>query len=63
MRDLLCASLRESDVGTQVSVCGLGRQAPRTRRTLSLLDVRDHSGIIQAVVEARSTFVVSTSYE
>ena len=65
MRDLLCASLRESDVGTQVSVCGWVAKRREHGEHLAFLDVRDHSGIIQAVVEGsvdvRSEYVVRVS--
>jgi aspartyl-tRNA synthetase len=65
MRDLLCASLRESDVGTKVSVCGWVAKRREHGEHLAFLDVRDHSGIIQAVVEGsvdvRSEYVVRVS--
>jgi aspartyl-tRNA synthetase len=62
MRDLLCASLRESDIGKQVSVCGWVAKRREHGEHLAFLDVRDHSGIIQAVVDGsvdvRSEYVV-----
>jgi aspartyl-tRNA synthetase len=65
MRDLLCASLRESDVGTEVSVCGWVAKRREHGEHLAFLDVRDHSGIIQAVVDGsvdvRSEYVVRVS--
>ncbi len=65
MRDLLCASLRESDVGTRVSVCGWVAKRREHGEHLAFLDVRDHSGIIQAVVDGsvdvRSEYVVRVS--
>ena len=65
MRDLLCASLRESDVGTQVNVCGWVAKRREHGEHLAFLDVRDHSGIIQAVVDGsvdvRSEYVVRVS--
>jgi aspartyl-tRNA synthetase len=65
MRDLLCASLRESDIGTQVSVCGWVAKRREHGEHLAFLDVRDHSGIIQAVVDGsvdvRSEYVVRVS--
>jgi len=39
MRDLLCASLRESDVGTQVSVCGWVAKRREHGEHLAFLDV------------------------
>jgi aspartyl-tRNA synthetase len=65
MRDLLCASLNENHVGTQVSVCGWVAKRREHGEHLAFLDVRDHSGIIQAVVEGsvdvRSEYVVRVS--
>jgi aspartyl-tRNA synthetase len=62
MRDLLCASLNESHVGVQVSVCGWVAKRREHGEHLAFLDVRDHSGIIQAVVDGtvdvRSEYVV-----
>jgi aspartyl-tRNA synthetase len=65
MRDLLCASPGESDVGRQVSVCGWVAKRREHGEHLAFLDVRDHSGIIQAVVDGsvdvRSEYVVRVS--
>src|SRR5579863_858300 len=65
MRDLLCASLNELHVGTQASVCGWVAKRREHGEHLAFLDVRDHSGIIQAVVEGsvdvRSEYVVRVS--
>src|SRR5579863_5403083 len=62
MRDLLCASLNESHVGTDVVVCGWVAKRREHGEHLAFLDVRDHSGIIQAVVDgtvdARAEYVV-----
>ncbi len=65
MRDLLCASLNESHVGSRVSVCGWVAKRREHGEHLAFLDVRDHSGIIQAVVDGsvdvRSEYVVRVS--
>ncbi len=62
MRDLLCASLNESHVGTSISVCGWVAKRREHGEHLAFLDVRDHTGIIQAVVDGsvdvRSEYVV-----
>jgi aspartyl-tRNA synthetase len=62
MRDLLCASLNERHVGSQVVVCGWVAKRREHGEHLAFLDVRDHSGIIQAVVDGsvdvRSEYVV-----
>ena len=61
MRDLLCASLDESDVGTQVSVCGWVAKRREHGEHLAFLDVRDHSGSSRRSWTARSTCAASTS--
>ncbi len=65
MRDLLCASLNESHVGTRVTVCGWVAKRREHGEHLAFLDVRDFSGIIQAVVDGsvdvRSEYVVRVS--
>jgi aspartyl-tRNA synthetase len=65
MRDLLCGSLNENHVGSQVSVCGWVAKRREHGEHLAFLDVRDYSGIIQAVVEGavdvRSEYVVRVS--
>ncbi len=62
MRDFLCASLREDHVGQRVAVCGWVAKRREHGEHLAFVDVRDHTGIIQAVVEGsvdvRSEFVV-----
>ena len=62
MRDLLCASLNESHVGRTVTVCGWVAKRREHGEHLAFLDLRDHSGLIQAVVEGsvdvRSEYVV-----
>ncbi|HEY5437558.1 MAG TPA: aspartate--tRNA ligase [Acidimicrobiales bacterium] len=62
MRDFLCASLREEHVGQQVAVCGWVAKRREHGEHLAFLDVRDHTGVIQAVVEGsvdvRSEYVV-----
>jgi aspartyl-tRNA synthetase len=62
MRDLLCASLNENHVGTSVSVCGWVAKRREHGEHLAFLDVRDHTGIVQAVVDGsvdvRSEYVV-----
>src|ERR1700689_819326 len=62
MRDSLCASFREGDIGTQVSVCGWVARRREHGEHLAFLDVRDHTGIVQCVVDGahalRSEYVV-----
>lgn len=47
-RDTLCGSLREGDVGKHVELCGWVDRH-RDLGGLVFVDVRDHSGIVQAV--------------
>ena len=62
LRDLLCASVNESHVGERVSVCGWVAKRREHGEHLAFLDIRDHSGVVQAVVEGsvdvRSEYVV-----
>ena len=62
LRDLLCASVNENHVGERVSVCGWVAKRREHGEHLAFLDVRDRSGVVQAVIEgsvdARSEYVV-----
>jgi aspartyl-tRNA synthetase len=62
MRTDLCGALRSDDIGRTVSVCGwVGRRREHGEH-LAFLDLRDHSGILQCVVDGtvdvRSEYVV-----
>jgi aspartyl-tRNA synthetase len=62
MRTHLCGDLRSDDVGETVAVCGwVGRRREHGEH-LAFIDLRDHSGIIQCVVnedvDVRSEYVV-----
>jgi aspartyl-tRNA synthetase len=65
LRDLLCGSVSESHVGERVSVCGWVAKRREHGEHLAFLDIRDRSGVVQAVVEgsvdARSEYVVRVS--
>lgn len=62
LRDLLCGSVNENHVGERVSVCGWVAKRREHGEHLAFLDVRDRSGVVQAVIEgsvdARSEYVV-----
>jgi aspartyl-tRNA synthetase len=51
LRDWLCTSVNVSMVGTRVSVCGWVAKRREHGEHLAFLDLRDRSGILQAVVE------------
>jgi aspartyl-tRNA synthetase len=51
MRDGLCASLNATMVGSRVSVCGWVAKRREHGEHLAFLDLRDRSGLLQAVVE------------
>ncbi len=51
MRTHYCGTLRPADVGMQVSVCGWVSRRREHGEHLVFLDVRDHTGIVQCVVE------------
>ncbi|MFN3254587.1 MAG: aspartate--tRNA ligase [Ilumatobacter sp.] len=62
MRTHLCGELRPEQIGVTVSVCGwVGRRREHGEH-LAFIDLRDHSGIIQCVVnddvDVRSEYVV-----
>jgi aspartyl-tRNA synthetase len=62
LRDLLCASIDQSHVGRSISVCGWVAKRREHGEHLAFLDIRDRSGLVQAVVEGsldvRSEYVV-----
>jgi len=62
MRTHLCGDIRDSHIGSTVSVCGwVGRRREHGEH-LAFVDLRDHSGIIQCVVDndvdVRSEYVL-----
>lgn len=62
LRTHMCGDLRESDIGTTVSVCGwVGRRREHGEK-LAFVDLRDHTGVIQCVVDndvdVRSEYVI-----
>ena len=62
MRSHLCGDLRSADIGAEVAVCGwVGRRREHGEH-LAFVDLRDHSGILQCVinnnVDVRSEYVV-----
>jgi aspartyl-tRNA synthetase len=62
LRDLLCASLDETHIGRVLSVCGWVAKRREHGEHLAFLDIRDRSGLVQAVVDGsvdvRSEYVV-----
>ncbi len=62
LRDLLCASIGVEHIGQRVSVCGWVAKRREHGEHLAFLDVRDRSGLVQAVVagsiDVRAEFVV-----
>src|SRR5580658_5972720 len=63
LRTHLCGVLRPSDEGALVTVCGwVGRRREHGEH-LAFIDLRDHSGVIQCVidnkVDARSEWVLA----
>src|SRR3546814_14361011 len=62
MRTHMCGELRSSDAGAQVAVCGwVGRRREHGEH-LAFVDLRDHTGVVQCVVDGaadlRSEYVV-----
>jgi aspartyl-tRNA synthetase len=62
LRDLLCGSINEGHIGERLSVCGWVAKRREHGEHLAFLDIRDRSGVVQAVVEGsvdvRSEYVV-----
>ena len=65
MRTHYCGALRAKDVGAHVSVCGWVARRREHGEHLAFIDVRDHTGFIQCVVDGghalRSEYVVRVS--
>ena len=65
MRTHMCGELRPEHVGQAVSVCGWVASRREHGQNLAFVDVRDHTGLVQCVVdgaaELRSEFVVRIS--
>lgn len=62
LRTHRCGDLRESDIGSVVSVCGWVSRRREHGEHLAFVDLRDYSGIVQCVVDnsvdVRSEYVV-----
>jgi aspartyl-tRNA synthetase len=62
LRDLLCGSINENHIGERLSVCGWVAKRREHGEHLAFLDIRDRSGVVQAVVEGsldvKSEYVV-----
>jgi len=62
MRTHMCGDLRTGDVGATVSVCGWVARRREHGEHLAFVDLRDHSGVVQCVVDnsvdVRSEWVV-----
>ncbi|MFZ9291422.1 MAG: OB-fold nucleic acid binding domain-containing protein, partial [Ilumatobacteraceae bacterium] len=62
LRTHRCGDLRAADVGARVTLCGWVSRRREHGEHLAFLDLRDHSGVVQCVVDgavdARSEWVV-----
>ena len=65
LRTHLCGVLRKADVGDQVTVCGWVARRREHGEHLAFVDLRDHTGIIQCVIDhatdVRSEWVIAVS--
>ena len=62
MRTHLCGELRDTHIGSTVSVCGWVARRREHGEKLAFVDLRDHTGIVQCVVDndvdVRSEYVI-----
>ena len=62
LRDSLCASVASAEIGSRVTVCGWVAKRREHGEHLAFLDLRDRSGVLQAVVDGsvdvRNEYVV-----
>ena len=62
MRTHMCGELNTNDIGSSVSVCGWVSRRREHGEKLAFVDLRDHSGVVQCVVDndvdVRSEYVV-----
>ena len=62
MRDRHCGTLRAADVGQRLAVCGWVAKRREHGEHLAFVDLRDHTGLIQCVidgsVEVRGEYVL-----
>ncbi|MFN2608378.1 MAG: aspartate--tRNA ligase [Acidimicrobiales bacterium] len=65
MRTAWCGGLRLADVGTEVRLCGWVDRRREHGEHLAFVDLRDHTGIVQCVVDGasdlRSEYVVAVT--
>lgn len=65
MRTDHCGTLRASDIGREVAVCGWVARRREHGEHLAFIDLRDHTGLVQCVVDGaadlRSEYVVRIS--
>ena len=55
LRTRYCGTVGIADVGTEVCVCGWVARRREHGEHLAFLDVRDHTGVVQCVVDGAST--------
>ncbi|MFV0318450.1 MAG: aspartate--tRNA ligase [Microthrixaceae bacterium] len=65
MRTHMCGEPRSSDIGAQVTVCGWVARRREHGEHLAFVDLRDHTGVLQCVVDGsvdvRSEYVLSVT--
>ena len=62
LRTMMCGEVRSSHIGSTVSLCGWVAKRREHGDKLAFVDLRDHSGVVQCViddgVDVRSEYVV-----
>jgi len=56
MRTKYCGEVSIEDAGSEITICGWVNSRREHGEYLAFLDIRDHSGIIQCVVDAKNVF-------
>lgn len=65
MRTHMCGGVRSSDIGSTITVCGWVARRREHGEHLAFVDLRDHTGLVQCVVDGtvdvRSEYVLSVT--
>jgi aspartyl-tRNA synthetase len=60
MRSNMCGEVRAIHIGQTISVCGWVASRREHGTQLAFVDVRDHTGVVQCVVDNESMYAASS---